>query len=324
MEIVAVDAGFGDVKLQTATRSKVFPAVYAPAGADVRTWGLGSAGHVVTVDGQAITYGEAALNSPARRTPGTDRRLSTPDALPLLGAALHEAGASGDITLATGLPLDSFFTEKDATEEFLRGRRVTLATGGEETAVRIAKVVLRPQGVAALVYALSLPQVARQVPSYHAYACLIDVGFRTTDVVTVTVPKVVPVRELSFSVQAGIGDVVETFRRSLASRFGVVPLEVARQALRESVGFKGQVLGPQDARQSVRDFAGRLRDELLGRFRGEVDKLVLAILAGGGATPLGGTLELPCKAHTLPGREARFANAKGYLKQAGGVHRVAS
>ena len=84
--------------------------------------------------------------------PFADGRLADPETLPLLAAALWQAGVEGDVALGSGPPLGRFAAEKNAARAALEGRVLRLSDGARERTVRIARLVLRPQGVGPALY----------------------------------------------------------------------------------------------------------------------------------------------------------------------------
>lgn len=308
---VAVDLGYGAVKVVAGGRRHVFPARYAPhASAD--EWGMGREAAMALGGGEPFVAGQDADGLPGVREPLADGRLADPEALPLLAAALWASGAEGDVVLGSGLPLARFGLERDAARAALQGRTLRIRRGRQEREVRIRRVVLRPQGVGAALHLVRAGLMPRQP---GGLAVVVDVGQRTLDVLTVRLPDLVPVRELSTSAQVGVGDAVREMAALLEREVGYMPpLDVAEAALHGPVRLGDRVVA-QDRRKAdaVRHaLARRVADVVAQRLRGEAMRVVGVAFVGGGAhvvsSEAGGWPTIP-----VPVRDAQYANALGYL-----------
>ncbi len=254
------------------------------------------------------------------RSPQGDGRLSDPETLPLLGAALWRSGVpSGDVALGTGTPLGSFSLERAKAKEFLEGRELEVVSSlGEHRRYRIVKLVLRPQSVAATIHAINRGVLRRG----NGMAAVLDFGSRTCDVVTIDLGTMDPITQLCFSVQAGVNDVASGMSALIEQATGFAPSSprVALEAIASPVNIRGKTIGGFEAAEPVlRSVADRLRDALAVRYGDAGNMISVLVPVGGGAIVLGSVIETVLPAaeiarlgpHDLP-----YANALGYFQEA--------
>ena len=181
----AVDVGHYAVKAYAGS-SLVFPALIAPAPPTVDLGPLGGRDPCIIVredgaDAASYWIGDAAQHLAApvwTRDKGAD-----PWSRVLLYESLRRLGLpSGSVAVAVGLPLGWFASHRAALEKSLLGRRVSLESGGIQHRWTITAVRVLPQGVAAALTAIK----QGLVPVAGLYA-LVDVGYRTVDVVVLAV-----------------------------------------------------------------------------------------------------------------------------------------
>jgi len=336
MNVLAIDIGYGDTKVAVNQKPFSYKSGYAPyRSSEV---GLGSSYGVTATITEDINDRLFAGGTPSKRTIGPyivgdkstlypgytepvgNSRLGNDDAIPLLAEAILRSGLSGDIVLSTGAPLDLYGMEKDAVQQWFGKTINVTATDGRSTTVRIAKIVTRPQGVAAAIALVSL----KVMPSDHGIGVIVDIGSRTTDVVSLALSPsdIDPIRPLCFSVPVGVGDFLNFISEGIGRELkGFRPQRSLVQAsLGKDVftyGGKSCPLKPivEQARKAV---VTSLGNEIRRRF-GEQAGLVVAVAAvGGGALP---NLLGPATSLLFPGIEplaispedSVFMNAAGYL-----------
>lgn len=317
MITIGIDLGYGDTKVIAGdgTREK-FPSRWAPT--EAKSWGFGGTTTILTIDdGEPFFFGENAAGASVREPQG-DGRLSDPDSLPLLAGALWVSGAGKDggvteVTIGSGTPLGTFEHEVAAAKEFLEGKEITLkSVSGEERKIKISKLVMRPQGVGAALFLLDQGLIKTQ----YGYGVVIDIGSRTTDVLTVNLKNMEPVVEMSFSIQAGIGDVVSGIGKAIAKETGfIVPTDIAREAISQTVVFKQrEVGGPKVSEPILNNLAAKILDKLRENLREELDRITALIPVGGGSSLIGHKLEVlaPGAMIKIPSEDVQFANALGY------------
>lgn len=277
--------------------------------------GFGGGGPALSVDGTPVITGPGAASRPDTRHPLANGRLADPEALPLLAAALWEAGAAGDVALGSGPPLGAFTVERDAARAALEGRTLRLASGGLERAVRIVRLVLRPQGVGAALHLMA----RGLLPAQAGYGVIIDVGTRTTGVLTVSLRDVSPVMVLCCSFGLGLATAARDLSAAAQHRTGhLPPFGLAIVALREPQPWAGGVIGGDDplcgATPYLEDLAAGILREVQRLFGDQAEQVAALALVGGGAALLGNRLrdalaDLPGREVPLHGEERLYANA---------------
>ncbi len=317
MITIGIDLGYGDTKVIGGDSSREkFPSRWAPT--EAKSWGFGGTTTVLTIDdGEPFFFGDNATGANVREPQG-DGRLSDPDSLPLLAGALWVSGAGKDgnlaeLTIGSGTPLGTFEHEVAAAKEFLEGKELTIKdVSGETRKFKISRLVMRPQGVGAALFLLDQGLIKTQ----YGYGVVIDIGSRTTDVLTVNLKNMEPVVEMSFSIQAGIGDVVSGIGKAIAKETGfIVPTDIAREAISQTVVFKQrEVGGPKVSEPILNNLAAKILDKLRENLREELDRITALIPVGGGSSLIGHKLEVlaPGAMIKIPSEDVQFANALGY------------
>jgi plasmid segregation protein ParM len=182
---IAVDVGHYAVKAHLGS-SITFPALVVPAPAVVDLGPLAGRDPRVTLreDGGSMApfwIGEdaAQLGVPLWTRDKADDPLSRV----LLYDAFRRLGlANGPVAVAVGLPLSWYARHHEQLAASLLGRRVTLEASGATHRWTVTAVRVLPQGVAAALTALDQGLMA--APGLYA---LVDVGYRTVDVVVIEV-----------------------------------------------------------------------------------------------------------------------------------------
>ena len=314
---VGIDLGYGDTKvIGVDGKREKFPSRWA--GTEAKNWGIGGSTTILTInDGEPFFFGDNATGANVREPQG-DGRLSDPDSLPLLAGALWMSGAGTDgnlaeIVLGSGTPLGTFEHELNAAKEFLEGKEFDIkSVSGEMRKFKLSKLVMRPQGVGAALYLLDQGLIKTQ----YGYGVVVDIGSRTTDVLTVNLKNMEPVVEMSFSIQAGVGDLVSGISKAIAKETGfIVPTDIAREAISQTVVFKQrEVGGPKVSEPLMNTLASKILDKLRENLREELDRITALIPVGGGSTLIGHRLEAlaPGTLIKIPAEDIQFANALGY------------
>lgn len=317
--VVGIDLGYGDTKVVGINGERIrFPSRWAKHDGTM-SWGIGGNIPILNVDGGTdhFAFGEDA-SGPNSREPLGDGRLADNASLPLIAAALWASGAGSDgsptqIVLGSGTPLGTFDKELADARKALEGRSIKVtAMSGETRELSIDRLVMRPQGVGAALYMIESGLMKQQ----KGLATVIDVGSRTTDVLTLNLMTMEPVLQMSFSITTGIGDSVSEIAKAIARETGfVVPTDVARDSISSSVMFKQkEVGGPEFAAPFLQDLADRIIDNMRANLRSELDRVTALIPVGGGAALIGQKLEslAPGALIKIPEEDLPFANALGY------------
>ncbi len=312
MQVVAADIGYGQVKWVAGSRRGRFEAAWAPHTPGAESWGLGSQPEVLRIGDQGVIAGDRAASLPGAHRPFGPGRLADPEALPLLAQALWEAGAEGEVMLGSGTPLGAFAQERAAARAAREGRTLHLSDGRRERTMRIARVVLRPQGVGA---ALFLAAQGR-MPAGPGYGLVVDVGSRTTDVLCLELRDLTPVTALSFSLESGVSTVAGALAAAIQRATGhLPPPDLAQAALMAPAAWHGRTFGgPAEAAPHLDALAETIAAELRRRLGGDLGRVAATALVGGGALLLGDRLAELAPGRPIPVRpeEAVFANALGY------------
>jgi actin-like ATPase involved in cell morphogenesis len=323
MTVLGVDLGYGDTKLVTENNKKSkFPSRWSPA--EARDWGLGGNVPVLSINGgESFMFGDDATGSNIREPQG-DGRLTDPNAMQLLAGALWKSGIgkktqSADITLASGTQLGSFDREVKGASKLLEGMDIQLQdASGEKQKFKISKLVMRPQGVGAAIYLLNQGLIKKQ----YGNAVIIDIGYKTTDVLTLNLRNLEPITEESFSIEAGVGDVVSGMSKSISRETGfIIPSDVARDAIGEKVTFKQHQIGGSEVSAPLLDsLAQRIVDEMRENLRDNLERITSLIPVGGGSILIGEKLEelAPGYLVKVPPEDMQFANVLGYSIAAAG------
>ncbi len=317
MVVIGLDVGYGDTKVIGLDGKRlIFPSRWAIT--ETESWGIGGKIPVLSTDGQTkFIYGKYASGSNIR-VPQGDGRLASKEAFPLIAAALWETGIQSDgtpadIVLGSGTPLGTFDLEVKAAREALENKTITI-TGpeGETRSFKINRLIMRPQGVGAALYLLGKGTITQQ----PGYGVVIDVGSRTTDVLTINLEDMEPVIEISFSLQLGIGDAVSTLSKKIAKEAGfVLPFDLAQEALSKQIMFRQKpVGGPEVAEPILNDLASRIIENIRINMRGEVDRITNLIPVGGGSALIGDKFDeiAPGTTAKIPPEDLQFANVLGY------------
>ena len=266
---------------------------------------------VPSVDGVPLVVGDAAASHPAARRPFGDGRLADPETLPLLAAALWQAGVEGEVALGSGPPLGSFAAEKDAARAALESRVLRLSDGARERTVRIARLVPHPGGWrGALLAARAL------LPPSGGYAVIVDVGTRTTDVMAASLRDLSPVFDLCCSLGLGVATAANALGRDVQRRTGhLPPFDLSAAALREPQPWQGGCVGgAEEAAPHLDALAAAIRREIHRVFGDAAQQVAAVAPVGGGAVLLGERLRglLPGRVVAVTDQEKVQANAVGF------------
>lgn len=328
MKTLAIDIGYGETKVAVDQKSFSYRSGFAPfreSDVDVGTaYGIKIA--VQSPQDQPYrdigTYivGDKSVLYPGYTEPVGNERLGTEEGLVLLAEAIFRADLNGDIVVSTGAPLDLYGKEKKNAAKWEGLKLVVTGTNGRQCAVTIAKVITRPQGVAAAIALTSL----NMLPSESGIGVVVDIGSRTTDVVSLALsPKDVdPIRPLCFSIPVGVGDFMNFVGEGLSKAFGGFrpKRSLVQNALGQAVftyGGKSCEMAPivDRARNAV---VTSLSNEIRRRFGEQGEFVVVAAAVGGGSLPdlLGpvvGRLFEGVPLVTVSAEDSIFMNAAGYL-----------
>lgn len=321
MDVIGIDLGYGETKVICPDGSRIkFPSRWKTH--DNESWGFGGSVVVLSLDGgQRFTFGNAAIGENTREPLG-DGRLSDRDSLPLLASALWMSGVgkeegSANVIVGSGTPLGRFHLEASEAKHALLNRTFSIATRDEEVReIKLSQLVMRPQGVGAALHLLDQGLIRQEV----GYGLIVDIGTRTTDVLTVNLSDMEPVVDMSFSMQEGVGNAVASMNRLIARETGYnAPSDVALSALIQEVNYRQRIVGGEEKARPILDvLAGKIIDKIRTTMRGELDRVTALVPVGGGSRLIGNDLEIlaPGTLVEVEEEDKQFANALGYFDAA--------
>lgn len=314
---IAIDVGYSHTKAVSPDRRVVIPSVIAPYRelplADLFKNGVG---HIVTVrrvDGGTTRHfvGELAFREGQGATFTLDREKHLhPNHDLLVLAAARLLGIRAGATLVVGLPVAYYRTQKDVLRRHLEALHADVSVDGLPfERVSFGRVVVYPQGAGALLTVSDLPQ--------SGLVCLIDVGYKTADYVTVEMKggRGVPISSLCGSVELGVHRVLQAVAAEFEAQTGA-PLDVTLAEGVVASGrilFRGREINLVDTAESARKgTAQAIADRILASLGQKGDFVRKFYLAGGGALALPELEEMFPAAEILP--DPQWANAEGFLK----------
>jgi len=261
----------------------------------------------------------AAEESPTASYAFDQNKIHHPHTRVLLAAAaalLSEGAGDESLHLATGLPLQHFFNQRNEFQAFLNDFRVEAAVGnGEYKKVYFDKVTLFPQGAGAIMEA-----VLREKDLLHrgSYLGLVDIGFRTTEYVVYEAAndKFRPKAALSGTIEIGMDDVQKAVGAAIADLAGarLDMLDMGSVINNGCIFYAGK---DYDLRaviaEAERDVAAAVLDRLKEAWGQKTNFLRVLFLAGGGATRLEKHFR-DFHGDVRVIRDPQFGNALGYLR----------
>lgn len=340
--VVAVDVGFGYVKVLSTDegRRAIFPALIGSSIAR-KDIGLGSKQVddetnieiKIHQEGSSKSYfvGELAKTM-LEETPVFEKNRCNERTLHLIATAIQLVNPNNEpVYLVTGLPLEQFKVDKKDFKSYLDGKGfdVEWVSGthkGKTIHSEISTSYICPQGAAAIIASISKADGSYKYPEYMfegSRIALIDVGFRTTDVVVVEVGKnnqLIPVENMSFTIDdLGMSnlsaDIMGHFKDKYKQDMASFMLQQALKNVPFAVNGK-----KTDYTEIVKELkinlAGKIAIRVKQRWRENESTLSCAFLSGGGAKDLENTLKTQFKTNTIPVEDSQYANVVGYLRTA--------
>jgi plasmid segregation protein ParM len=322
---IAIDVGYSHTKAISPEHRAIIPSIIAPYRelplADLSRNGTG---HVVTVrkvDGTTTRHfaGELALREGRGATFTLDREKHLhPNHDLLILTAARLLGTGSGATLVVGLPVAYYRAQKDVLRRHLEALHAEVSVDGLPFGrVSFGKVVVYPQAAGALLTVADLPE--------NGLVCLVDVGHKTTDYVTVEIKasQGKPVSSLCGSVEHGVFQVLEAVAAEFEAKTGA-PLDVnmaANLAAASKTVFRGREIDLTDAVVAARKSAARaIADRVLAALGPKGDFVAKFYLAGGGILALPELKEMFPGAEVLP--DPQWANAEGFLRFVTGTEKA--
>ncbi|AEG58969.1 ParM/StbA family protein [Desulforamulus ruminis] len=316
-KILAIDVGYSHVKAVSTESRILIPSIVSPYQemvlADLSSTDTGHLVKVKKVDGTTIIYfvGELAVKEGRGATFTLDRQKHkhpNHDILVLTASRILEAQPGS--TLGVGLPVAYYRTQREELIQHLMGVHGDISVNDSILRrISFGKVIVYPQGAAALITAPGLPQ--------NGLVLLVDVGYKTTDYIVAEVVggKVRPVSNLCGSVETGIYAVHETIALEYQNQTGM-PLSVVNvpQVLSEEgkIIHYGREIDFNLTLEKIKtEIAMNIVDQVTARLGERMAFVRKAYLAGGGAKCLPVLSSMFPVTTILP--NAQWANAEGIL-----------
>ena len=276
---IAIDAGHGYVKALSQSGQRYrFPSLICSMPPNVDLGGLGKQ-ESVTIDGVRYLIGEPAR---AHATPLWSHEKSTDsDTLRLILVAAVHLGGVGPVTLATGLPLAWFGSQRRAFREALTGFGSTVQLPGQPPQrLWFESVTVLPQGVAA---AASVLSSAEYEPGSYL---IVDIGYRTTDYIVVVKSEDGGLDYepgAAGSLEMGMHNVSQPVVHAVNDQYQVA-YSASEVEVRATVVVRGQKIDVSQRMRDARQTVGRrLAQELAATMGPQLDKLMGIVAVGGGA-----------------------------------------
>lgn len=334
--VVAVDVGFGFVKvLSTNGLRAIFPASIGTAitRKDLGI-GVGSADNEenieVVINGEGYFVGELSRKM-LENAPVFEKDRRNKRTLNLIATAIQLVNPENEpVYLVTGLPLEQFSDDKVGFKEYLDGKKfnVEWITGthkGKHIFTTIDDSFICPQGAAAIMASLSHADGTLKFPEYMyegSRIALIDVGFKTTDVMVVEVTannrSFAPVHTMSFTLdEVGMSKISSRVKEHFKTEF---KQDMTSHMLHQAL--KGLPFAVNGQRTEYKDVLERIQKELAmevvvktkEKWRDNESTLSCAFLAGGGAIDLKEHITEQFRTNTFVIEDSQYANAIGYLR----------
>ena len=331
---IAIDLGYGYVKgLNEENERIVFPSIVGAAhdltlkdlfGTKFKNrmdnlWVHIKAGNLDS----DFFVGNLAGDSISKSSAFDSNKIWHPNTIVLLGTAAALLSPEGrDILIVTGLPMEHFKMQRKEFSNFLKLYKAKVSFPGNENLAReisFAGSAVFPQAAGAMYEAmLNYPRLQQ---SNGARIAIIDIGFKTTDFITVRIGTPLETMEqFSGTIDAGMFYLHHPF----AARF---LQETGCQADPFRIGdyisdggrffFDGKDYDFSDTLQAARkELVNVIRDGLITSWKDSYREFRAIFLAGGGAFELKDELKRAFPILQAIG-DPQFANCKGFLYYAG-------
>ncbi|MBO8168717.1 MAG: ParM/StbA family protein [Thermoanaerobacteraceae bacterium] len=331
LQTVGVDMGYGWAKIWSDQQYHKFPAVISwgndrnlarvvetfktseiPLDVEVVNETTGVKGHFFIGD-LAVREGEQPTYMWSKNKAADDMSL----ACLATSLALVANNEQQDFYVITGLPVAHFGTQlKQEYEKALKGSKFTVKflsgyLEKQTREIRILAAKVLPQGYGAYLDQLlnANGNVART--EYLAPTGIIDIGFKTTDIVYVN--DMQPIDRSSFPLELGMSWAYEQLQRQLNATYDIQKSleEIEEIFLNKKVRIHREYrdITPW-IETACRALTGRLRNEIARKWANITD-LENIVIAGGGGVALFEYLDYPQK---ILSTDAQFANARGFWK----------
>jgi plasmid segregation protein ParM len=316
--LIGIDLGYGQVKsVSDGKKHKFLSVVGVPSAIEFEDGISRPEGRMeLFYSGRRYYLGEFALRNTvnARLTLKADKSDTESNILKFLASlALH--GAQGDVAVVTGLPVYEYHGFREGLAKSLK-RSFAFSYNGVNHSINVTECRVIPQAAGAYYDAVLDDSGNVSDPALaSSRAAVVDVGYRTTDVVVMDRGKYDS--NQSFTIWAGIGKVHQELQRLLMRAHNLsLKLADIDQIARQGyvAAFGGKIAVDTLLRQALEPVAQEILEGFIAGI-GDYRLLTGGIwLTGGGAVLVAPYFEAEFgqAAKTLEGPE--FSNARGYYK----------
>lgn len=314
MTRVGVDIGYGFTKaMSDAGKKVIFPSTVARKifyGDDFGVGNRKDKQYEIEYMGKVYGVGMEAIWSGAPLM-FTDDRFVSQEAKILVLTALSALGTDQEIELGLGLPITLYRTDlKDKVRDYFEYAEESVIFNGQPVRYHITKCRVYAQSIGAL---MGLDEEAPQ-----GLLMTIDVGYKTTDVVTVrnTEDDIEIVPDLTFTVDEGISVAVERVGLELQRKYKISydMNQLMDIENKTTIPVRGRQVDIREIRDEALSYvASEIMSEIVRKAQRKLGTLAGMYVAGGGAPVLAEKLKSVYDAVKLI-PDSQFANVRGYLK----------
>lgn len=305
-----IDVGFGFTK---AANEKGKKAVFPSAVAKTFMTDVGlkpTSDYFVSYMNQTYAVGRAATQCLITETSFSEERFSTEFSKLLVLTALMAIECDREVELGLGLPLMLYPKLKERVKDYFEfSEEIIIDSNGIAHSYHITKCEVFPQGVGAL-FSISSPVE-------DGIYCILDVGFRTTDVIVVEIRNrsINPLLDMCFTVDKGMSIAIERLGLMIERKYSVsydtsLLFDIHE---RSHISVRGRKI---DIEPHKKEVFGAIADDIVQsisrRLQRGFDTFDAVLVAGGGAFNVASVLQKEFEnVYVLD--DSQFANAKGYL-----------
>lgn len=311
--MIAIDIGYSAVKAISENGMRVcFPSVVAPASEDLLNGAVRNIlkHSIKTSTGQEYWVGEAALQSSnAISTLSREKPAEIHDML--IATAAYLLGATEGDTLAVGLPISYYRTQRQELHKRLLMLNDFISVDGNDTKrISFGSVKVFPQALGALF----LQDLG------DGFVGVIDIGYLTTDYLLFDVRQgqPIPILEACGSVEIGVSQIHQRLATVFHAKTGVnLPIYMQDKAVEKSLCGETLVVAgkeidlSREIKQICRETARQVEEAVKSRWRDKIDFASQILGIGGGMELLKPYFMLP---QLVIMADPVFANAEGFLK----------
>lgn len=305
-----IDVGFGFTKAVSESGKQV---IFPSAVAKIFMTDIGlkpTSDYFVTYMNQTYAVGKAATQCLITETSFSEDRFATEFSKLLVLTAFVALESDREVELGLGLPLMLYSKLKDRVKNYFEfAEEIIIDKDSTAHSFHITRCEVFPQGVGAL-FSISSPVE-------DGIYCILDVGFRTTDIIVVEIKdkSINPLIEMCFTIDKGMSLAVERLGLMIERKYGVsydtsLLFDIHE---RSHISVRGRKI---DIEPHKKEVFGAIADDIVQsisrRLQRGFDTFDGVLVAGGGAFNVASVLQKEFSNVQILDN-AQFANAKGYL-----------